>query len=104
MIIILITLVFISFSFLSGIKYQIEKRSEKPNNDVLEYCKMSIFFPLIFFFFVFALFLSPALHSDITEYNKYYFKEKNKTELLILENNILSGTIIKWWTKDYPKF
>jgi hypothetical protein len=103
MIIILIILIFISFSFLSVIKYQIEKRSEKTDYDVLDTCKVSAFFSLFILVSVSLFLLFPALHLDIKEYNKYYFKEKNKTETLILENNIFSGTIIKWWTKDYPK-
>ena len=49
------------------------------------------------------IFLFILLNTHIQNYNKYYFKEKNKTELLILENNIFSGTIIKWWAKDYHK-
>ena len=51
----------------------------------------------------FLIFFLIILNTHIQNYNKYYFKEKNKTELLILENNIFSGTIIKWWTKDYHK-
>lgn len=102
MIIILIILIFISFSFLNVIKYQIEKRSEKTDYGVLENFKVSVFFSL-FILLALLILLFPILNSDIKEYNKYYFKEKDETKILILENNIFSGTIIKWWTKDYPK-
>lgn len=100
MIIILTISILISYIFLSVIKYKIAKKS-KETWDLEEY-KIKIVFSFVFLTMLLIPFLT-ILNEDIEKYNKYYFKEKNEAKILILDNNIFSGTIVKWWTKDYPK-
>ena len=101
MIIILTILSFVIFFSLTFIKYEIEKR-KKADDYVLEGYTMSLFYIFTIFFMLFMpLLLTLSVH--IKEYNEYYFKQKDKTELFILENNIFTSTVVKWWTKDYPK-
>lgn len=102
MIIILTISIFIIF--ISVIKYQIAKKKKTNRLDLEKYQILaSTLIMLLIAFLIIFLSILNSVNSDIRNYNKYYFKEKNKTELLILENNIFSGTIIKWWAKDYPK-
>jgi len=102
MIIILTILILITYIFISVIKYKIAKKSKKTNRLDLEGYQINLVFSFMILTMFLIIFLF-ELHFCIKDYNKYYFKEKNKNELLILENNIFSGTIIKWWAKDYPE-
>lgn len=101
MIILTILTIFVIFFSLTLIKYEIKKRKKADCYTLEDYAMTLRYISTIFFFLFMPLLL--ALSNHIKDYNKYYFKEKNEAELLILENNIFSGTIIKWWTKDYPE-
>ena len=101
MIIILTILTFVIFFSLTLIKYQIEKRKKANRYDLEDY-KMALCFSSMFFIMFFIPLLC-TLATHINEYNKHYFKEKDEAELFILKNNVFTGTVVKWWTKDYPK-
>lgn len=101
MIIILIISSFIIYNAIIFLKYQIAKRKKAHYWDLEEY-KTSMVVSFVFLI-ILIFFFSVPLGTSIRKYNEYYFKEKNEAELFIIENSIFSGTIVKWWTKNYPK-